>query len=134
MECDNFWKWDGGRVIRSRKQNKMAVVALPITPSRTPKKTERISFSPSGDFICICCQKVTLTKRRICPWKDGNLSSAGQLLQSVIPLPIQQTDFQEYESVSCAWKKLKVTKKRGRVADKGHQWKEKGWKVCSSEV
>ena len=71
----------------------MAAMALPRTPSRTPKKTERIFFSPSGSFICICCQKVTLTKRRICLWKDGNLSSAGQLIQSIIPV-IQQTDFQ----------------------------------------
>ena len=63
------------------------------TPLKTPKKTERIFFSPSGTCFCICCQKITPPKRRSCLLKDGNLSTAGQLVDSVIKI-VEKTDFQ----------------------------------------
>ena len=76
----------------------MAEVQAPETPSKsiskTPRKTENIFFSPSGNYYCICCQKVTPVKRRICLWKDGKLSSNGEIVDFVIKDLAQKTDFQ----------------------------------------
>ena len=75
----------------------MAEVQAPETPSKsrskTPRKTEKIFCSPSGNYHCIYCQKVTPAKRRICLWKDGKLFSSGQIVDFVIKDLAQKTDF-----------------------------------------